>query len=57
MRCHDDAPKPTLAWAQDTGADLAKTYVNGGAVAIGHRCKPLRAKRSVSQPSLPWRYR
>ena len=29
-------PKPTLAWAKDTGADLAKTNVNGGAIAIGH---------------------
>src|SRR5689334_12766944 len=26
-----------LAWAHDTGADLAKTNVNGGAIAIGHR--------------------
>jgi acetyl-CoA acyltransferase len=25
-----------LAWAQDTGADLARTNVNGGAIAIGH---------------------
>ncbi|MGE2834394.1 thiolase family protein [Mycobacterium sp. SMC-4] len=25
-----------LAWAIDTGADLAKTNVNGGAIAIGH---------------------
>ncbi|MGH3970670.1 MAG: thiolase family protein [Mycobacterium sp.] len=25
-----------LAWATDTGADLAKTNVNGGAIAIGH---------------------
>ena len=25
-----------MAWAQDTGADLAKTNVNGGAIAIGH---------------------
>jgi hypothetical protein len=24
------------AWAHDTGADLAKTNVNGGAIAIGH---------------------
>ena len=24
------------AWAADTGADLAKTNVNGGAIAIGH---------------------
>ena len=28
--------KATLAWAKDTGADLAKTNVNGGAIAIGH---------------------
>ncbi len=25
-----------LAWAHDAGADLAKTNVNGGAIAIGH---------------------
>jgi len=25
-----------VAWAHDTGADLAKTNVNGGAIAIGH---------------------
>ncbi|BBZ28222.1 acetyl-CoA acetyltransferase [Mycolicibacterium madagascariense] len=25
-----------LAWARDTGADLAKTNVHGGAIAIGH---------------------
>jgi acetyl-CoA acyltransferase len=25
-----------LAWAADTGADLARTNVNGGAIAIGH---------------------
>ena len=25
-----------LAWAHDIGADLAKTNVNGGAIAIGH---------------------
>jgi acetyl-CoA acyltransferase len=25
-----------LAWAAHTGADLAKTNVNGGAIAIGH---------------------
>jgi acetyl-CoA acyltransferase len=25
-----------LAWSADTGADLAKTNVNGGAIAIGH---------------------
>lgn len=25
-----------LAWAQETGADLARTNVNGGAIALGH---------------------
>jgi hypothetical protein len=30
------SPNQTNAWAQDTGADLAKTNVNGGAIAIGH---------------------
>ena len=25
-----------LAWAKDTGADLGKTNVNGGAIALGH---------------------
>jgi acetyl-CoA acyltransferase len=35
-QCHDDALNPTPAWAKDTGADLAKTNVNGGAIAIGH---------------------
>jgi acetyl-CoA acyltransferase len=25
-----------LSWARDTGADLARTNVNGGAIAIGH---------------------
>lgn len=25
-----------LVWAKDTGADLARTNVNGGAIAIGH---------------------
>ncbi len=29
-------PPVVLAWAHDTGADLAKTNVNGGAGAIGH---------------------
>ena len=36
MRCHDDLPKPTLAWHKDAAADLAKTDVRGGAIAIGH---------------------
>jgi acetyl-CoA acyltransferase len=25
-----------LAWAKETGADLSKTNVNGGAIALGH---------------------
>ena len=25
-----------LAWARETGADLAKVNVNGGAIALGH---------------------
>ena len=25
-----------MAWAADTGPDLAETNVNGGAIAIGH---------------------
>lgn len=29
------APVP-LAWSRDTGGDLAKTNVNGGAIALGH---------------------
>ncbi|HYH30951.1 MAG TPA: acetyl-CoA C-acetyltransferase [Pseudonocardia sp.] len=37
------APVP-LAWAQDTGADLEKTNVNGGAIALGH---PLGATGAV----------
>jgi acetyl-CoA acetyltransferase len=27
---------PDVLWAKDTRADLAKTNVNGGAIAIGH---------------------
>jgi Thiolase, C-terminal domain len=33
------------AWAKDTGADLEKTNVNGGAIAIGH---PLGASGAAS---------
>jgi acetyl-CoA acyltransferase len=34
---HDQVFAPVvLAWAKDTRADLAKTNVNGGAIAIGH---------------------
>jgi hypothetical protein len=35
-RRHVSTTKLTLAWAKDTGADLATTSVNGGAIAIGH---------------------
>jgi hypothetical protein len=37
-------PKATLAWAHDTGADPAKTTVNGGAIAIGHQGGGMAAK-------------
>ena len=30
------ATRLSSAWAADTGADLSKTNVNGGAIAIGH---------------------
>ena len=41
---HADSDRPisrvaerlAVAWAHDTGADLAKTNVNGGVIAIGH---------------------
>ncbi|WP_181779460.1 acetyl-CoA C-acetyltransferase [Pseudonocardia pini] len=33
-----------LAWAQDTGADLARTNPNGGAIALGH---PLGATGAI----------
>lgn len=29
-----------LSWAKETGADLARTNVNGGAIAIGHPLAP-----------------
>ena len=35
LRCIRCA-RATFDWAKDTGADLAKTNVNGGAIAIGH---------------------
>ncbi|OZM80755.1 acetyl-CoA C-acetyltransferase [Pseudonocardia sp. MH-G8] len=37
------APVP-LAWAQETGADLDRTNVNGGAIALGH---PLGATGAI----------
>jgi acetyl-CoA C-acetyltransferase len=33
-----------LAWAHETGADLARTNVNGGAIAMGH---PLGATGAI----------
>ena len=33
-----------LAWAKETGADLQKTNVNGGAIAVGH---PLGASGAI----------
>jgi hypothetical protein len=36
LRGNISTPKPTLAFAKDAGADLTKTNVNGGAIAIGH---------------------
>jgi hypothetical protein len=39
-QCHDDALNPTPAWAKDTGADLAKTNVNGVAIAMDIRWAP-----------------
>lgn len=42
------APVP-LAWAKETGADLARTNPNGGAIALGH---PLGATGSVLMTKL-----
>ncbi|GAA3759370.1 acetyl-CoA C-acetyltransferase [Salinactinospora qingdaonensis] len=42
------APVP-LAWARETGAELAKTNVNGGAIALGH---PLGATGSILMTKL-----
>ena len=33
-----------LAWQKETGADLQKTNVNGGAIAVGH---PLGASGAI----------
>ena len=33
-----------LSWQKETGADLAKTNVNGGAIAVGH---PLGASGAI----------
>ena len=33
-----------LAWQKETGADLARTNVNGGAIAVGH---PLGASGAI----------
>ncbi|MDE0829260.1 MAG: acetyl-CoA C-acyltransferase, partial [Vicinamibacterales bacterium] len=37
-----------LAWQRDTGADLAKTNVNGGAIALGHPLGCTGAKLTTS---------
>src|SRR5207237_9812238 len=38
-----------LAWQQETGADLGKVNVNGGAIALGH---PLGATGARLMPTL-----
>jgi hypothetical protein len=38
-----------LAWAHDTGADPAKTNVNGGAASIRTRCRAA----GISRPAFP----
>ena len=40
-----------LAWQKETGADLAKTNVNGGAIALGH---PLGATGARLMTTLLW---
>ena len=36
FECNEAFAAVVLAWAQDTGADLERTNVNGGAMALGH---------------------
>jgi acetyl-CoA C-acetyltransferase len=36
FECNEAFAAVVLAWAKDTGADLDRTNVNGGAMAIGH---------------------
>jgi acetyl-CoA C-acetyltransferase len=36
FECNEAFAAVVLAWAQETGADLARTNVNGGAMALGH---------------------
>ena len=43
-----------LAWAQDTGADLQRTNVNGGAIALGH---PLGATGAILATKLIYELR
>jgi acetyl-CoA acetyltransferase len=43
-----------LAWAHDTGADLAKTNVNGGAIAIGHPLEALKRDYSRGRLLVPF---
>ncbi|RCV47551.1 acetyl-CoA C-acyltransferase, partial [Marinitenerispora sediminis] len=47
------APVP-LAWAKETGADLARTNPNGGAIALGH---PLGATGAVLMTKLVYELR
>jgi acetyl-CoA C-acetyltransferase len=37
-----------LVWARETGADLEKTNVNGGAIALGHPLGATGAKLTTS---------
>ena len=36
FECNEAFASVVLAWAQETGADLEKVNVNGGAIALGH---------------------
>jgi acetyl-CoA C-acetyltransferase len=36
FECNEAFASVVLAWAHDTGVDLARTNVNGGAIALGH---------------------
>ncbi len=38
---HFSAPKSTLDRAKHAGADLVKTNINGGVIAIGHLSAPV----------------
>ena len=36
FECNEAFASVVLAWAKETGADLERTNVNGGAIALGH---------------------